>query len=252
MWLLLFVAQIATLAVLAAAGSITAAVPALRYLGWACAAGIFLSIPPLVVKAFVAAQIRIGNGDVALVRGLSQHEVAVVLGVWLMIAAALWMALPQIQKDIREEQAAAAIGNGDALATDTLAYTVAGSERRPEVHVATPSADSPQYAAIIDALRPRLKSGGSFRVDHIRVASNWAFVRATETVATAGGAAHATDNSIAALLELPAASTSGWWRIAELWTSVSDSTAPIGDFTPRVKRRLRAEGLPVSMLPNDP
>lgn len=70
LWLVLVVVQIVTLALLAAAGPVTAATPALRYTGYACLAGLFVCIPPIAVKLFVAAQLRMGNSAHPMVRGL--------------------------------------------------------------------------------------------------------------------------------------------------------------------------------------
>lgn len=115
----------------------------------------------------------------------------------------------------------------------------------------TPGPGSPQRTAILDGLRNRLRSKGKFRVDHIRVAGNWAFVRATETVELDRGALQETDNTVAALLELPAASTNGWWRVADTWTLPDDAEKPLAEFMRRVRQRLRAEGLPDSLLQGD-
>jgi hypothetical protein len=107
------------------------------------------------------------------------------------------------------------------------------------------------HAAIVDALRNRLRSSGKFRADHIRAAGSWAFVRATETVSLSGGEIQETDNTVAALLELPKQSAMGWWRIVDVWTLPTDAEKPLADFTRRVRERLRAQGLPASLLPDD-
>ena len=256
MWLLLVVAQIVTLIVLAAVGPMTAATPALRYTGFACLAGIFVCIPPIVVKLFVTAQERVGNGAHPIVRGLQKHEVAVVGSVWAMIGVALIMAMPRILSDIR----------ADRDATATVAAYVPDSQTKPatepsppplppaeqiDIPVVTPAPGSRQRAAILDAVRRRVKPAGKFRVDHIRMAGGWAFVRATEVFPLDGGELQETDLTVAALVELPAASPNGWWRVADYWTLPGEEERPLAEFTKRVRDRLRAERLPAALLPGD-
>jgi hypothetical protein len=273
MWLILVAVQFVTLVLLASVGSITTTFPALRYVGLACAAGLFICIPPLALKGFIAGQLRIGNGDLRMVRGVQRHEAAVIFGFWLMMGAALLMALPRIRSDMRaEREAAAAMEAANALMADSQKYMLpdatrsaagsaastssdtgssAAATRNAPVQVTTPGPDSPLHTAIVDALRNRLKSSGRFRVDHIRAAGKWAFVRATETVTLDGGETQETDNTIAALLELPAGSKMGWWRIVDVWTLPGEADKPLAEFTRRVRQRLRAEGVPETLLPAD-
>jgi hypothetical protein len=117
--------------------------------------------------------------------------------------------------------------------------------------VVTPGPGSPERAAILDALRMRLKTKSRFRVDHIRTAGEWAFVRATETVQLEGDEQQETDLTVAALLEKPQASTTGWWRIADMWTLPENDAKPLADFTRRVRQRVTAERLPMALLPDD-
>jgi hypothetical protein len=253
MWLLLAVAQIVTLIILAAAGPVTAATPALRYIGFACLAGIFACIPPIVVKLFVAAQIRVGNGAHPVVRGLREHEAVVIVTVWVMIVAALMMAMPRILSDLRAERDAASMLAGSTPDSQPIQPTATSSASAPveDIPVSTPGPGSPERAAILDAVRRRVKPSGKFRVDHIRMAGGWAFVRATEVFPLDGGELQETDLTVAALLELPAGSTTGWWRIADYWTLPGDQDRPLAEFAKRVRDRLRAERLPAALLPGD-
>src|SRR5687767_231020 len=104
-WLFLFLGQIAVLAILAWLGESRTSVP-LRWLGIACLVGILLSAPALMIKSFVAGQRRIGNGELPMVRGVQRNEVALILGSWVLMGAALAMAWPTIRKDIADERQA--------------------------------------------------------------------------------------------------------------------------------------------------
>jgi hypothetical protein len=116
MWLLLVGAQVVTLLGLAAAGPVTAATPALRYIGIACLAGIFACVPPLVVKLFVAAQTRVGHGAHPMVSGLREHEALVVGVVWVMMLGTVTMAWPYVVADLRADRDRAAASDADPVA----------------------------------------------------------------------------------------------------------------------------------------
>jgi hypothetical protein len=117
--------------------------------------------------------------------------------------------------------------------------------------VTTPRAGSPERAAILDALRQRLKMSSRFKVDHIRVASNWAFVRATEVVELEKGELQETDFTVSALLERSASSTTGAWRTVEIWTLPGEQEHPLAQFTRRIRVRQRADRLPDALFPDD-
>lgn len=104
---------------------------------------------------------------------------------------------------------------------------------------------------MLDALRQRLKMSGKFRVDHIRTWRRWGFVRATEVVELEKGEVQETDLTVAALLELPAGSKTGWWRIVELWTLPDDQTHPMKDFLTAIRAKQRRENLPAALFPED-
>ena len=256
-WLLLFLGQIAVLAILAWLGEGRTPAP-LRWLGIACIAGVFLSAPALVIKTFVAGQRRVGNGDLAMVRWIQRNEVVVIVGSWVLMGAALAMAWPTIKRDIAaERQASAMAATADSARTDVAVesavapYAVPQSESRVDDPVIEPAAGSPERAAILDALRTRLKTKSKFRVDHLRIAGPWAFVRATEVVELEGDEEQETDQTVAALLEKPRGSTTGWWRIADYWTLPENDARPLADFVRRVKQRIAAERLPAVLLPED-
>jgi hypothetical protein len=60
--------------------------------------GLFLafgfSCIPTMLKLFLAGQIAIGNGNVAIIRTISAHQTGIVIGVWLFLALGLAVALP--------------------------------------------------------------------------------------------------------------------------------------------------------------
>ena len=254
-WLLLFLGQIAVLAILAVLGESRTAVP-LRWVGIACIVGIFLSAPALMIKSFVAGQRRLGNGGRSMVRGVERNEVALIVGSWILMGAALAMAWPAIERDLAaERQVNATTATVVARAADVAASAppspVPESESRVNDPVVTPAAGSPERAAILDAVRTRLKTKSRFKVDHMKLAGEWAFVRATEIVELDGSEQQETDLTVAALLEKPRGSTTGWWRIADYWTLPENDEKPLADFTRRVKQRITAERLPVALLPED-
>ncbi|HEU4722021.1 MAG TPA: hypothetical protein VFS59_11715 [Gemmatimonadaceae bacterium] len=256
-WLFLFLGQIAVLAVLAWLGEDRTPAP-LRWLGIACIVGIFLSAPALVVKSFVAGQRRVGNADLSMVRGVQRNEVALIVGAWVLMGAALAMAWPTIKRDIAADRRANA---ADTMVLATPAEIAAmsapppsavpESDSRVDDPAVTPAAGSPERAAILDALRTRLETTSRFKVDHLKLSGEWAFVRATEIVELDGHEQQETDLTVAALLEKPKGSTTGWWRIADYWTLPENDQKPLADFTRRVKQRVTAERLPAALLPDD-
>ena len=258
-WLFLFLGQIAVLAILAWLGESRTTAP-MRWLGVACIVGIFLSAPALMIKSFVAGQRRIGNGELSMVRGVQRNEVALIVGSWVLMGAALAMAWPTIKRDIAAERMANAMaGQGGTTPADVATMSApppprvpeSESESRVDVPLLTPAAGSPERAAILDALRTRLKTRSRFKVDHMKLAGEWAFVRATEIVELDGNEQQETDLTVAALLELPKGSTTGWWRIADYWTLPENDEKPLAEFTRRVKQRIAAERLPTALLPDD-
>ena len=256
-WLFLFLGQIVVLAILAWLGESRTTAP-LRWLGIACIVGIFLSAPALMIKTFVAGQRRVGNADLAMVRGVQRNEVALIVGSWVLMGAALAMAWPTIRRDIAaERQANASAAQVSASTADITAMSapppspVPQSESRVDDPIVEPAAGSPERAAILDALRTRLKTKSRFRVGHLAVAGEWAFVRATEVVELEGNEEQETDLTVAALLEKPKGSTTGWWRIADYWTLPENDTRPLAAFTQRVRQRIAAERLPRALVPDD-
>jgi hypothetical protein len=251
-WLLLVAGQLALLALLAAGGTALesraaaagGAPPAalmipIRVLGVAALVGFVACVPPTMVRVFVAAQLRIGNGAHPLVAWLARHETAVVratLGVWTLGAL---IALPLMIRD--------ATSAGEETDVPARAAGVASGDAWP---VTTPAPGTPSRDAILDAVRARIGSTGRFRVGHIRMAGGWAFVRATEVV-TADGEEQETDLSVMALLVLPEGEARGAWAVTEIWTLPWEPKLPLTDFTRRVRARAEAGQFPAALLPDD-
>jgi hypothetical protein len=65
--------------------------------------GLFLalafSLIPLMLKVFLAAQVKIGNGEIGLIKTLAAHQAAVVWVVWGLLIAGLAIALPAAVHD---------------------------------------------------------------------------------------------------------------------------------------------------------
>jgi len=57
------------------------------------------SMVPLAVRFFIYMQVKIGNSDLFLVKFLQAHGSGVVVGVWVMFAIGLCIALPAAIKD---------------------------------------------------------------------------------------------------------------------------------------------------------
>jgi len=54
---------------------------------------------PFMIKVFIALQTKIGNQNLWLVKFLREHEWQVVIGVWIMLAVGLTLAIPAMIKD---------------------------------------------------------------------------------------------------------------------------------------------------------
>lgn len=52
------------------------------------------SLVPLLLKYFISAQIKIGNGELVLIKWLQAHEQGVVFGFWIFCVIGLCIALP--------------------------------------------------------------------------------------------------------------------------------------------------------------
>jgi hypothetical protein len=114
--------------------------------------------------------------------------------------------------------------------------------------VTTPAAGSPLRTALLDAVRAQLRTTARFRVDHVRAAGTWAFVRATEVVALDGGEQQETDLTVAALLSTD---PQGAWQVIEIWTLPDDARLPMAEFRRRLGVFQVAGGMPWALFPDD-
>jgi hypothetical protein len=215
-WLFLTLGQIAVVATVSATSNAldqraaatghpvsTVASATLAVVGLAALLGFLACVPIVVIKLFLAGQTRIGNAGHPAVGWLANNETMAVRGVWLVWLLGAIVAAPAIVREIRQERAEARAPRADP---------VVGFADAP---VTTPAAGSPVRQAILDAVRAQIGTTSRFRIDHVRVAANWAFVRATEIV-DAGGSEQETDLTVAALLELPIANPPRPWNVVEL------------------------------------
>jgi hypothetical protein len=58
------------------------------------------SLVPVLLKTFILMQIRIGNGELGLIRWVRGHEQAVVYGVWVLFGAGLLIAFTLARDEI--------------------------------------------------------------------------------------------------------------------------------------------------------
>ena len=77
----------------------------LRGLGLLALVGFVVSVPPTMLKLFVAGQIRIGNGGHPMVGFLQDHETAVVRAVWAVWLTGTLIALPFLLRAARSSSA---------------------------------------------------------------------------------------------------------------------------------------------------
>lgn len=110
-WRILCFGSFAAMIVLGIAGTVTQgamegapASPATQ-LAFAIPIGIafllfLVSVPPVAIRFFIAAQKRIGNAAHPVVRFLREHERAVVIAVWIVWIAGALVAAPVIVQDM--------------------------------------------------------------------------------------------------------------------------------------------------------
>lgn len=116
------------------------------------------------------------------------------------------------------------------------------------VSVTEPRPGTTTRRALLDAMRRKLKARVTFKVAHMAVAGNIAFVRAGEIVQD-GTQWQETDLFVEALLERPTAR--GRWRVVEFWNLQSDPQESHAPFVQRVREALRSRSRPLTLLPED-
>ncbi|MDF1505201.1 hypothetical protein [Roseisolibacter sp. H3M3-2] len=196
-------------------------------------------VPPLMVRSFVGGQRRAGNADAARVAWVARHEAGVVGALWLVWGAGLLVALPSLLGEMKRAGFTSLVPPADAAAPVAPGVTAT---------VTTPGDPSATRAALLDAVRARLGVDTHFRVDHVRAAGTWAFLRATEVVPLDGGEQQETDLTVAALLSTDAA---GAWQVVELWSLPDDQRLPMPEFLRRLGAYQAAAGLPAALFPDD-
>jgi hypothetical protein len=61
--------------------------------------GIGFSLMPILIKFFISAQIKIGNGELFPIKWIQAHEQAVIYGFWILYVIGLCIAVPAAIKD---------------------------------------------------------------------------------------------------------------------------------------------------------
>jgi hypothetical protein len=216
-----------------------AVVMPLRILAVVAIAGAIACVPPLMVRSFVGGQHRIGNRDEPRVAWVAQHQSGVVGGLWLVWGAGLLVALPAMVGEMRRAGFTSLVPPADEVAPLAPGLTAT---------VTTPAAGTPERTALLDAVRARLGTSSRFKVDHVRAAGSWAFLRATEVVPLDGGEEQETDLTVAALLTT---NVGAGWQVVELWTLPGDARLPMAEFRRRLGVFQVAGGLPWALFPDD-
>ena len=211
----------------------------LRIVAVVAIAGAIACVPPLMVRSFVGAQRRIGNRDEPRVAWVAQHQSGVVGGLWFVWGAGLLVALPAMVSEMRRAGFTSLVPPADEVVPLAPGLTAT---------VTTPAAGTPARTALLDAVRARLGTSSRFKVDHLRAAGTWAFVRATEVVPLDGREEQETDLTVAALLFTNAA---GAWQVVEIWTLPGDARLPMAEFRRRLGVYQLSGGLPWALFPDD-
>jgi hypothetical protein len=115
--------------------------------------------------------------------------------------------------------------------------------------VRSPSAGSATRTAILDAVRKHIRVRSRFKVSHLWMTDQWAFVRCVEVIDD-DGALQETDLDIAALLQRTGAGAAAPWRVVDLWSLSADDERPYTPFARRVRERARERRLPVALFPD--
>jgi hypothetical protein len=211
----------------------------LRIAAVAAIAAAIACVPPLAVRSFVGGQRRIGRGDAPRVAWVTRHEAGLVGAVWLVWLAGLAAGLPALVGEMRRAGFTSLAPPADEPAPVAPGVTTS---------VTVPAAGTRARTALLDAVRARLGTASRFRVDHVRAAGTWAFVRATEVVPLDGDEEQETDLTVAALLST---SGDGAWQVVEIWTLVDDARLPMAEFRRRLGVYQAAGGLPPALFPDD-
>ncbi|MGQ0646195.1 MAG: hypothetical protein ACT4P7_01420 [Gemmatimonadaceae bacterium] len=136
-----------------------------------------------------------------------------------------------------------------ALFCGAGAWDEIGAQGRDPQMPWTPAAGSPTRRGILAAVRQHVGTTATFKVAHLVVMGDYAFVRAGEVVRD-GDDLQETDLFIEALLQRrnPRAAQ---WRAVELWNLSTESGTEHDAFLQRVHRKVRDGVIPAALLPDD-
>ena len=211
----------------------------LRILAMLGIAAAIACVAPLMVRSFIGGQRRVGNANEPRVAWVAQHEAGVVGGLWLVWAAGLVVALPAFIGEMKRAGFTSLVPPADEVTPLAPGLTST---------VTTPAAGTSEHTALLTAIRARLGSTSRFKVDHVRAAGTWAFLRATEVVPLDGGEEQETDLTVAALLST---NPQGTWQVIEIWTLPGDARLPMAEFRRRLGIFQMSAGLPWALFPDD-
>jgi hypothetical protein len=135
------------------------------------------------------------------------------------------------------------------IAAMTSSSELQGQSATPSATPTTPAAGTAVRRGGLDAIRSSLGIRSRFEVSHFLVSGRWAFVVCNEVV-EADGELQETDLTVNALLRRDEARSSRW-QVVELWTLPEDDERPYRTFAERVRSRVRTDGVPTAILPDD-
>lgn len=104
---------------------------------------------------------------------------------------------------------------------------------------------------MLDAVRAAVQTTSRFRVHHVRVAGEWAFVHATEVVELDGQELQETDLTAMALRRRTGSAPAGRWTVVELWTLPTDERRSRASFVKAVEERRRRFGFSAGLISDE-
>jgi hypothetical protein len=120
-----------------------------------------------------------------------------------------------------------------------------GPSRSAGTSVVVPRPGTPTRSALLAAMRRETGVRGLFRVRHVAVSGNVAYMH-TEALVRVRRELRGTGLEYAALFERDA---SGRWHAMEFWSRATDRERPYEDFVRRVQSVARLRALPPTLLP---
>ncbi len=118
--------------------------------------------------------------------------------------------------------------------------------------IVTPAPGSSDRRGILDAVRRMVPTSqefeSKFKVDHLKVAGGWAYLRCNEIIQVEREWQE-TDLTVVALLQREGA---GSWVVRDCWALPTESERPYRRFQDAVQDLRRQHQLPDALFPSDP